>query len=290
MKTQTLLSMPLLALGLMGCAGTSFSELPSEAPRFAQTQTNGDSCNEGATWEERNGEIEVPKVQCASGDDLYENITTYRCENGAPEAIGHRPGSRLRAGLGINCTGTTSPGTTPPVTEEPVPSPTPVTKLNCGQVAHGGTTWRVLGQTQVAAAVCQDGSQNYDTYALETQFICQNGELVGTGNSRRGALVQAAAACVNTRPIYCTDYYANEFCLAYQYLFGRWPDRAGVEYWAKDLPNRGVPLKCWVKEISNGTRNEDCERHKNIHGGYPTSPLCPQTPIRESYLARQSGC
>ena len=87
------------------------------------------------------------------------------------------------------------------------------------------------------------------------------------------------------------DEQAVLICNAYRLLFNRLPDTDGANYWRQDLQARKVPTACWTREISFGTRLDDCERHKLIHGYYPRSALCTQSGLRgDANVSDNTAC
>ncbi|MGE3759739.1 MAG: hypothetical protein AB7H97_18375, partial [Pseudobdellovibrionaceae bacterium] len=100
------------------------------------------------------------------------------------------------------------------------------------------------------------------------QRYCSNGFLGGSYND---------SSCVESnKPAYCDVTY-KDMCDVYQYLYGRWPDLAGAQYWSTQFTNGGLPKACWPRNILSGTQANDCENYRVKWGAYPKSaPACAQ--------------
>jgi len=141
-------------------------------------------------------------------------------------------------------------------------------------LVHGQSIERTEG-TVTVAGVCPVGEAGTlsSIYQAINRYRCEDGAMIFL-SGRQGALVRTNSTCTDV----CTEPNMAPICSAYQYLFGRRPDRAGAEYWRTDLLSKGYAISCWTRYISFGTSSADCVRHRNIFGFYPNSPLCPATP------------
>lgn len=107
--------------------------------------------------------------------------------------------------------------------------------------------------------------------------VCSHGVLSGSYAYR------------NCRTLNCSEFYPQALCDVYDYLYGRWPDEVGVNFWGENFQNNNVPEACWYREVSQGAQGADCESHKEIFGYYPSSSECPLTPQQDSPRARATS-
>lgn len=246
------------------CPGTSPAPV---APRSCNGLAHG-----SARWESA-GTEQVQALLCANGTRLYDVYARERellCTDGTLSPTG-----RTRRGALVS-----SAGSCPVV--QPVACPGGFSEGQLKSVTEG---------TSIESRACPAGQTGAitDTYTKLNQYRCQSGSFVYVG-STKGSLVQSQSSCMQpARPAHCTDFYLQEMCDIYHYLFQRWPEQGGATFWVNGFTAEGLPKACWTRRVAAGTQGSDCQSHLMIHGFYPNSPNCPASPRGDAYQARPTA-